>query len=119
MCLGRSPYSAALVLLLMACVAVASLQAAPQAGSNPETSFRGHVVDESGAAVKGARIAVAHEGLAAETILASDERGDFALTLGPGTWIVDWGTPPRKLAFHGGNAVELAPGVWVIGPVVR
>jgi len=38
---------------------------------------------------------------------------------GPGTWIVDWGTPPRKLALHGGKVVELAPGVWVIGPVVR
>jgi hypothetical protein len=38
---------------------------------------------------------------------------------GPATWVLDWGTPPSALAAKGGRVVELAPGIWAIGPAGR
>jgi catecholate siderophore receptor len=92
--LRRFPSLRALVLVLTACVGAAALQAAaPQVDSNSAASLHGHVVDESGAAVKGARITIVLEGLSTETVVTSDERGDFDLTLGPGKWIVTVSAP--------------------------
>jgi hypothetical protein len=37
---------------------------------------------------------------------------------GPGSWILDWGTKPQALGLHG-RVVELALGIWAVGPPAR
>jgi len=63
-------------------------------------SLHGHIVDESGAAVAGAVIAVAREGVAMQT-LTSDHQGEFRLSLASGRYTITVSSP----GFHDSSRI--------------